>query len=343
MPILSVTDPRGGVWLYNPDTIYAIVRAAVRTRLIRNRSRVVTENPGWFLPTTWHLETDWSGYRAEMDSEAARYWAEAQTQLRIAPATFFGTLVGLVSDAISDNAWYRNQQTTLNRRSMQNINRVVDNWETALTATRMVRDGSATVLIAAGAVLAAPVGAGAAAAGAAGIGTGGATTLVAAGSVMRGAFTYQDTGNVGSAMINAVGSFTVGMIGVGGAAAGAMSTAEQATIILVSSGAQGATAAGQAVVEGKSMRQAAAAAAIGAGSQALGGVIGTRIGDLGFWTQVGIGAGLDLAGNQVQNRVVDSIGAPPSTPPATGGNIDFLGLPAAAAETYVRRYVLRPR
>ena len=90
------------------------------------------------------------------------------------------------------------------------------------------------------------------------------------------------------------------------------------------------------------MQQAAAAAVIGAGSQALGGVVGNRMGNLGFWTQVGTGTLIDVTGNQVSGRVVDAIGAP-ATPPAARGNIDFLGLPPGAAEAYVRQFAMRPR
>lgn len=341
MPVLSVTDPRGGVWIYNTDTVYAIIRAAVRARIIKNRSRVVTDNPAWYLPTTYYLDTNWTGLRAEVDIEAARYWSNAVAQLHIGPANFFGTLVGLVNDAITDSNWHRNTSNDCMRRSSANINRVVDNWETALTATRVVRDASATILIVTAGVLVAPVGAGAAAAAGSGIGMGGATTMLATGSVMRGAFTYQDTGNVGSAAINAAGSFTVGMIGLGGASA-SLTSAEAATVLIIGSTAQGVTAGGQALAEGKTMQQAATAAVISAGSQALGGVVGNKIGNLGLWTQVGTGAVLDVVGNQVGNRVVDAMGAPP-TAPQVRGNVDFLGLPAAASESYVRQFAMRPR
>lgn len=342
MSVQTSTDIHGRTWIYDPDVVYAIVRAAVRARIVRNRSRVVTDNPGWTMPTTYYLETNWDGYRREMESEATRYWQNAQEQLRRAPDTFFGSVIGLVNDAINDNNWHRNTSNDCQRRSSANIGRVVDNWETALTATRIVRDASATILIVSAGILVAPVGAGAAAAASSGIGMGGATTMLATGSVMRGAFTYQDTGNVGSAMINAAGSFTVGMIGLGGASA-TLTSAESATVLIIGASAQGVTSGGQALVEGKNMQQAATAALMGAGSQALGGVVGNRIGNLGFWTQVGTGTLLDVAGNQASSRVVDAVGAPSATPPAARGNIDFLGLPAAASEAYVRQFAMRPR
>ena len=230
MPVYGVRDSRGGIWAFDPNVIYGITRAAVRTRLIRQRSRVITDNPGMFLPTTYHLETNWTGYRAELDVEAARYWAEAEMHLRSAPDNFYGTLVGLVNDAITDNNWHRSESTRLQRQSSANISRVVGNWETALTAARITRDLSATILVVTAGVVMAPAGAAAAgAAGMTGISAGTATTTLAVGSAMRGAFTYQDTGNVGSAMVNATGTFIVGMIGIGGASAGTLTSAEQAT------------------------------------------------------------------------------------------------------------------
>lgn len=342
MTVYGVTDGRGGVWAFDPDVIYGIVRASVRARMIRRRSRVVTENHGILMPDTYHVETNWTGFRQAYAAEADLYWAEAEMQLRTDPRNFFGTLVGLTNDAIVDTNWHRQQVASCSQRSSRNIERVVGNWETALTTARVVRDASATILVVTAGVVMAPAGAAAAgAAGMTGISAGTATTTLAVGSAMRGAFTYQDTGNVGSAMVNATGTFVVGMIGISGASAATLTSGQQATVLIIGSAAQGTTAGTQALIEGKSMQQAAVAAAIGAGSQALGGVIGSRIESLGFFTQVAAGTIIDLGGNMASAAVVDRMGAAPAGAPRVGGNIDFLGLPAAQSEDYVRRYALR--
>lgn len=342
MPVYGVADGSGGVWAFDPDVIYGIVRAAVRARMIRQRSRVVTESHGLLMPTTYHVETNWNGFRQAYAAEAALMWAEAEMQLRTGPRNFFGTLVGLVNDAIVDDTWHRTQVASCSQRSSASISRVVDNWETALTTARIVRDASATILVVTAGLVMAPAGAAAAgAAGMTGISAGTATTTLAVGSAMRGAFTYQDTGNVGSAMVNATGTFVVGMIGISGASAATLTSGQQATILVIGSAAQGTTAGMQALVEGKSMRQAAVAAAVGAGSQALGGVVGARIESLGFVTQLAAGTVIDLGGNMASNAITDRMGAAPAGAPRAAGNIDFLGLPRGQAEDYVRRYAMR--
>jgi hypothetical protein len=342
MAVFGITDNRGRVWAFDPDLIYAIQRAAVRTRIIRQRSHVVTHSAGMFLPTTYNLETNWSGYRGDLESQAAHMWTEAEMSLRNSPETFFGNLVGLLNDAINDHNWYRQQSRDCTDRSHQSISRVVRNWERALEGARFVRDASATVLVVTAGVVAAPAGAAAAgAAGMTGASLGSASSMLAAGSVMRGAFTYQDTGNVGSAVLNAGGTFTVGMIGIGSAGM-AMSRADQALVLAISSAGAGATAGGQALVEGQNMRQVAVAAIGGAGGQALGGVLGPRIENLGFVTQVAAGSGVDLAVGRATSAAVDRLGSQSLAAPQARGHIDFLGLPASAAVEYVRGCALRP-
>lgn len=347
MAIYTLRDRQGVTWAFDPDVIYSIIRGAVRAQLIRNRSRVVENNPGWLLPTTYNLETNWQGFRAELDSESERYWQNAEMQLRTSTETMRNNLIGLVSNATSDLAWYRNESRSVSQRSSANINRVVSNWETALTVATTVRDGSATFLIVTSGLVSG--GAGFAAAGAlgmTGISTGTAMTTLAVGSVMRGAFTWQDTGNVGSAMVNAIGSFSVGAIGIGAAGttmAGVsqMTRAEQATILVISSAGQGATSGLQALAEGKNIRAAAAQAGVSALSQALGGLAGNRFEKLGFIAQAAIGTAIDLAGNAASNAAGDRFQNPPTIPrPTTAGTVDFAGLPVSEAEAWVTRYAL---
>lgn len=350
MALSAVQDRSGNVWLFDPDVIYSIIRAAVRAQLIRRRSRVVENNAGWLLPTTYNLDVNWNGFRSELNSECERYWHNAEMQLRTDPQTMQGNLTGLVTDAVNDMAWFRNETRSAAQRSNSSISRVVSNWETAESVARFVRDGSATFLIVTSGVVSG--GAGFAAAGAAGmtgISGGTAMTTLAVGSAMRGAFTYQDTGNVGSAALNAVGSFTVGAIGLtaaGGAAGAAsqMSRAEQATVLIISSAAQGTVSGLQAIVEGKGFKVAAAQAGVSALTQAVGGVVGQRIEWMGFFAQSGVGTAIDLAGNIGGNALGDQISrSTPLAVPPTRGACDFAGLPANQAANYVAQYALARR
>jgi hypothetical protein len=333
MAIYGVTDDRGRSWAFDPDMIYAIVRAAVRTRAVRRNSRVVSSSAGLFLPTTYHLETNWHAVTTAVNSEVGRYWAEAEMNLRTTPYVFYGTMVGLLTDAINDQNWFRTEMRSCQHRSSQNIDSAVTNWGTAVDAARLVRDGSATVLIVASGV-GAPV---AAAAGVTGVTVGTATGTLAVGSVLRGAFTYEDTGNVGSAAINAAGTFTVGMIGLGGAGA-TLTSAERATLFVISTTAAGTVSAGQALVEGNNVRQVAVAAVGGAMGQAL----GAQFGNLSFLAQVSVGTIVDLSASRLTGAAVSALGPSTLPAPATGGTVDFLGIPPSSAEAYIRRFAMSP-
>lgn len=341
MPWQIVETRQEGRWVFNPDGIYLLIRAAVRAQIVRARSRVVTTDHGFLMPTTYCLETDWAGFRVQVERETTRYWNEARQQITLNPRTMRGSLLGLIADARRDITWLEEQRISANRRSSSSIDSVVSGWETALTTARITRDASATILVVAGGVLSGGAGlALASGAGLTGVTTGTAMTSLAVGSVMRGTFTYQDTGNVGSAVINTVGTFSVGAIGIG-AAGVAMSTAQTGTIILIQSAGAGTTTGLQSLSEGNSMRQAAVAAVASAGAGAISGAVGTQLGSMSLVSQITINGVADLMGN----AAVGAITAQPSAPlpiPVLRGSVDYGGLPSRSRddELYVTQNCL---
>ncbi|MFM2391697.1 MAG: hypothetical protein RLZZ437_3252 [Pseudomonadota bacterium] len=334
----SLTDDSGQAWAFNLDGMYLIIRSAVRTRLIRSRARMTEHNAGWFLPTTYNLEVNWSGYRAELDRETNRYWENCEMQLRTDPRPLMGSLVGLINDAVTDHNWFIDRTREASSRSTASIDRCVTNWDRAITGARFVRDGSATFLIVTAGIVSGGAGlAAATGAGMTGVTTGTAMTTLAVGSGMRGAFTYQDTGNVGSAVLNASGSFIVGAIGIGGASA-TLTSAETATLLVIGGAGSALTSGGQAIVEGKSMREAGMVAAISGISSVLGGVAGGRIDTMAFAVQAGVGTGLDLGGGVLANWATSPSERTPV--PTRHGRLDFIGLPMSIAEQFVRSTAL---
>lgn len=331
MPWQIIETPLEGRWVFNPDGIYLLMRAAVRAQIVRARSRVVTTNHGFLMPTTYCLETDWAGFRVEVERETTRYWANARQQISLNPRLMRGSLLGLISDARRDINWMEEQRVSANHRSTTSIDSTVLGWERALDTAQVVRDGSATILVVAGGIVSG--GAGLALAGGAGltgVTTGTAMTTLAVGSVMRGAFTYQDTGNVGSAVINTVGTFTVGAIGIGAAGA-AMSTAQTGTIILIQSAGAGTTTGLQSLAEGSSARQAAVSAVAAFGAGAISGAVGTQLGSMSLTQQITINGVADMMGN----AAVGAIYAPAEAPlplPVARGSVDYGGLPARSRD-----------
>ena len=115
-----------------------------------------------------------------------------------------------------------------------------------------------------------------------------------------------------------------------GAAGATMSTAEQATILVIQSTGQGMTTGGQALVEGRSASDAARAAAVSAGFGFAGGAISSQVGRMGFVGQVAINGVADLTGNAAAAAVIAPSANPLPRPRATGA--DYGGLPASEAE-----------
>lgn len=341
MTAYVLTSPRGQRFLWDPDGMYMAIRSVVRANEIRSRTHIAETDQGWFFPTLYNVETRWAGLRQAVNSGSNTYWPEAEMRTRTDPSAFFQHFVAYVQQGLADQEWYSTTRRTTQHRTMQNIQGNVDNWESAITVTRTIRDGSATFLIVAGSV--ATGGAGATVFGSMGMTTataGQAISSVALGSAMRGGFTYQDTGNVGSALINATGSFVTGVIPVGRAGM-TLSGAETATLVIIGSAGQGATSGLQAVAEGQSMQTAATAALVSTGAGLISGGIGEGLNGAGFWVEAAAGTAMDLASGALTNAATP----PPSTPqpvPTTMGRIDFSGLPSRAAEAYVRRCCLTP-
>jgi len=92
------------------------------------------------------------------------------------------------------------------RRTSESIDGAVSRGEAAAAAARKVRDLSATVLVIGSSFM-----------------TGGASVAVlGGGSLLQGVAVWQDTGNVGSAVLQATGTFIVGVIPLGGAGTAAV-------------------------------------------------------------------------------------------------------------------------
>lgn len=346
MPVYGITDHQGAVWAFNPDVIYAIVRGAARASIIRRRSRVVEHDPGWGLPTTYNVEINWSGYRTELEEESAHLWAQTELALCHDPETTFENLLGLLTQMENDQDWHRRQTRASLDRSHASISRYVQDWNTGYQGLRLVRDLSATVLVVVPGIVAAPGGAAlAAGAGITGVtagSTGAPLAMLAVGSSLRGFFTYQDTGSVGSAALGAGGTFVTGAIGLG--AAGAMiSTAETGVILAINTAASGLVGTGQALFEGKELEQVAVAALGSMGSSIAGAALGPIIRDFGFLMQVTALSGADVAVARATEAAIDNFGSQNSRMPRpqVEGSVDFYGCQIGESREFLRNCALR--
>lgn len=338
----SFMDSRRRGWELDGDGLYAFLRAATRARLIRERTRIVEHRAGWLLPTTWHVETRWDGLRTAV-TQTADPMFQGMWQDAIAwPEMVSNQLAMIAAEARSDILAVRAMQERASRDSAQSIDSNVRGWERALGAAELTRDASATILV---------VGAGLLSGGA-------ALAVLGAGSVLRGTATYQETGNVGAALIQTTGTFIVGAIPLagGGGAAGSQALMSRAspeatsgTIIVIQSGMAGMFQGAQALVQGDSARSALAQAATAAGLNSVTAGLGDMIRNMPFATRIIVGAAADAGANQItgaEGRAMGRAAAPPPSRvpiPRVTGAVDFAGIPLVQGQDarYIAETCLR--
>ncbi|MFC3182752.1 hypothetical protein [Cypionkella sinensis] len=326
MPWTVVVDAQGQRWGVNKEGVYLMLRAALRAEKIKARSQITSVDNGFLMPTTFLFETDWNGLRADVDQETNTFYMDAAERLSRDPASMRANLLGMIARGRSDFNAVEAMRRRATRQSSESISNNVEGWETALAVAQFTRDTSATILV---------VGAGLLSGGA-------AFGVLGAGSVLRGTATYQDTGNVGAAVINGSGTFIVGMVGIAGANP-ALARSEQLQLMFVGSGLQGGVQGAQSLVEGKTPKQALQQAAVSAGFNLLGSAVGGRIENMSFSTRLVVGGVIDTTGNALTAATVPTPAPQAIARPAVTGNLDYAGIPfdPAADEIYLAQNCLR--
>lgn len=259
MPWTYFTDNRGRRCRVDQLGLWILCRQHVYHQLIHQRSRVVRETHV-FGPDLISVETDFHGIARERDRlsfplYSRLEWETVQDAERVR--------VRLVQMRREIHRWVesvRRMQQSASHETMRNIEQSVQRGERGVAVATAVRDLSATTLVVGSAFL-----------------SGGASLAVlGGGSVLRGTATYQDTGNIGSAVLDASSTFVVGAIPVAGAtmaegqaaqsvarvglrtavSASEMTAGQQATVVVVGSAISATSAGTQALIEGQSTEQA---------------------------------------------------------------------------------------
>ncbi|MEQ9569234.1 MAG: hypothetical protein RLN75_03505 [Longimicrobiales bacterium] len=206
-----------GAYAVSPALVRRVAYQSAYYRAKDGSKTRKTVDEGFLLPTTYHYEFDFKGatrkgHQAEDDmaSHLDRLLVEGERNQEVGRSTGLG---GKLEELRQELVWREKvgrlakESTTAalkaaSRQSMQNIDRTVGRWETATAVATFTRDLSADVFI----VCAGTLSGGAALAG------------LGAGSFAKGAFKYQDTENVGAAILEGTFSFVTGVIPVPGAA-----------------------------------------------------------------------------------------------------------------------------
>ena len=263
----------GGLYLVDYDLIDRIVHDSAYLQKQNTDAKLTTEQEGFWLPETYHYSVDFKAARSI--AESSRYSFNAFRKV----STFYQNrhskssqlpagskmeelkkqLFSMEKSGRDAAKTLKDKQQLASRKSMQNINDKADAWKGAAEVAKFTRNASADIILVGSAVV-----------------TGGASTLAigAGGSLMKGVFKYQDTGNVAAGVMEGAVSFVT--VVIPGPKDG-MTKAMARTLIFTKAKTEflGKTAVG--LVEGKSLGEASLSAgvdvALGAAANKLKGTL----------------------------------------------------------------------
>ena len=199
MAWMSFADRRGRGWCVDLDRVSQILYSEVFSYEKKRRATRVEEDNGIY-PDTVRIEIDYHNMRSVVRARATREYQRFVDTLSNDGSAAYAMLVTARTQAVESDAYVRRRQRRAASETAQNLNRAVRTAETGLAVARFIRDTSASVLIIGSTVI-----------------PGATPALVAltGGSLLQGYGTYQDTGNVGAAVIQASTSFVFGLVPLG--------------------------------------------------------------------------------------------------------------------------------
>lgn len=205
-----------GKYAINWDTIEQIIKSCASARLIKKHSGEVPIDTHFFGPTLQNYETDWGQVESNVKTQIVDLmapWARSGHSI----GELLAFLRGMIKEAKETKKEIQEKRRNLSSISMAAIRNNAENWGMAIEGTKLVRDLSADVIMVGATV----------------VSGGTAVGLVAAGSAMKGAWNYQDKGDVGQAVFEFTGSFILGVIPVAGKSMGAREGSEKFVVMFL--------------------------------------------------------------------------------------------------------------
>lgn len=241
----TFVDNNGRTWGVNQLGLWILIREYLHATMLLRRATVVRETR-WIGPDLVTVDINFDGFRREKDSTAPELYQSVTQGILDNPDVAFGSIIQMRRETRTNSDELRTMQQGASREIMANIETSVSRGELGVDVARTVRDISATTLVV----------------GATFLSGGTALAVLGGGSALKGTSTYQDTGNVGAAVLDASATFTIGAIGIG--AAGPSSSA--ATTMMSRVGQASSSTMRQAVTQ--HVRQNGAIILVGAGLNA---------------------------------------------------------------------------
>jgi len=244
-----------GIYLIDWEGLARIIRSCKRAGAVKAYSKVVVERGerdwaalGMRLPDLHSVEVDWNRVSMETTTQAEmelrKFYGAAGRSMK-AQLT---NLVHMMEQADDDRDAFQDKQSEAQQKTTDNIDSAVHNGAVAVDILKGVRDTSAEVVM---------VGATYVSGGTAAI------LFTGVGSGMKGAFVYQDTGKADKALATFSTNLLLGAadLKVGAAIRGLASTSERIGMAIVWSKSKAILEVPKGLIEGKSLKQSASAAA----------------------------------------------------------------------------------
>ncbi len=253
-------DAPDGRWLIDEELVRLIVRSWATSETVREYTIVPPpKRQSWLGPLIHSVETDWDRVRARVGPLTDSTVAQLLTHgLGHGFQRVRERLRGLEAETAHNHAFVQAKRRRAHESSMREIESAVSLGETAVDVAKAVRDVSAGLLVLGGTVL-----------------TGGAAApllgVTAGGAALQGAITFQDTRNVGAAIVSAKSNFTIGIIPGGRGA-------KQAVMLLVlQAKVAGTHETFAALLDGKSFGEALEKGFFSAATTGVSGTLGLAL------------------------------------------------------------------
>lgn len=252
-------DCPDGLFAVDWDLVESIVRSNLYANALLAHSKVEIEE-NWLGPDIHNYETDWDAVLKEKKRAADFVDDLRDRALAFGMEPQIGVLARMIRETRAKKAEWGENMRAAQAETMKNIDTSVSRWEMATEGAKIVRDLSGEVVVLCASVL-----------------TGGAAGLLVkagSGAVIKAATTWQDTGKGEAAAFAFTTGFVVNVIPAGGAAA---KTSEKVALFVVKTKLDALSAGGQALIEGKTGRQAVSASLQSVMTGALGAAGGAAV------------------------------------------------------------------
>lgn len=251
----SVSDNFGQPWMLDWEGVIRIVRAMARSEALLMHAKINEEQHAFgFGPNIVSYEVNWPSVHNEAESIADVLLKQYQTENF---DRLYKDLIQLRDQTAENEQYAHDQNSDATRRTMDNVASSIA-WAQGGEATaRVMRDLSADIVVA-GATVATGGAAGAA--------------ILGGGSLMKGAFKYQDTGSVGQALLETTATVVTGSLDLGvlDDAKKAMSAGQKLVFKCVAVKLDAELEAAKTLAEGGTLKEAGIAALAKVGNAAIG-------------------------------------------------------------------------